>query len=179
MGTMINVIAFGEGYDYKKSLPDYWLVEISGIPFGLFGEMLEGGGLPFRGMVYGMTSRLGWTAGYPPAIWKFWDKFGIQDARMIGYWDPCCPVKTDRDDVLVTAFLKPGQAFLAVASWATGTARCRLVVDWAKLGIDPRTAKIIMPRVFPYQRGKKVPKDLSLTIPQLMGCFVLVFGKEI
>jgi hypothetical protein len=172
----IDSLWFGEGFDYKKSKPDYWLVEISGIPFGLFGEMLEGGGLPFRGMVYGMTSRLGWTAGYPPAIWKFWDKIGIQDARMVGYWDPDCPVKTDKDDVLVTAFIKPGKVFLAVASWTVGTVQCRLVVDWTKLDMDPKTARVSLPRVFPYQRVKKVPRDLSLTIPQFKGCFVLISG---
>lgn len=31
---------FGEYFDYDSS-PDYWLVEISGIPFGLMGEMLQ------------------------------------------------------------------------------------------------------------------------------------------
>jgi len=45
---------FGEYFDYN-SQPDYWLIEISGIPFGLMGEMLEKGGNPWRGMIYGMT----------------------------------------------------------------------------------------------------------------------------
>ena len=81
----INSLWFGEGYDYNES-PDYWLVEISGIPFGLYGEMLEGGGNPWRGMVYGMTNRLGW-GGDPRPIWKFWDDFGIQQRphdRLLG-----------------------------------------------------------------------------------------------
>jgi hypothetical protein len=29
---------------------------------------------------------------------------------MHGYWDGYCPVKTDRHDVLATAYLKPGRA---------------------------------------------------------------------
>ncbi len=52
----VNSLWFGEGYDYDET-PDYWLVEISGIPFGLFGEMLGPGSDPWRGMVYGMTGR--------------------------------------------------------------------------------------------------------------------------
>lgn len=32
----------GELFDYEGSDPAYWLVELSGIPFGLMGEMLEG-----------------------------------------------------------------------------------------------------------------------------------------
>ena len=47
------------------------------------GEMLQKGGNPWRGMVYGMTSRLPW-AGDPRPLWKVWDEFGIADARMIG-----------------------------------------------------------------------------------------------
>ena len=48
------------------------------------GEMLQDGGNPWRGMIYGMTSRLPW-AGDPTHIWKVWDDFGIQGSRMIGY----------------------------------------------------------------------------------------------
>ncbi len=69
----LDSLWFGEGYDYREASPDYWLVEISGIPFGLYSEMLERGGLPFRGFVYGMTSRLGWTAGNPSPLWRLWD----------------------------------------------------------------------------------------------------------
>jgi len=43
----------GEARDYNR-MPDHWLIEVSGIPFGLPGQMLEGGGNPWRGMVYDM-----------------------------------------------------------------------------------------------------------------------------
>ena len=67
----IDSLWFGEGFNYNES-PDYWLVEIAGIPYGLFGEMLQGGGNPWRGMIYGMTNRLGWC-GDPRPMWKVWD----------------------------------------------------------------------------------------------------------
>ncbi len=98
---------FGEYFDYNASGPDYWLVEVSGIPFGLMGEMLEKGGNPWRGMVFGMTSRLPW-AGDPRPLWELWDAFGIGDSRMVGWWADSNPVRTGRDDVLATVFLKPG-----------------------------------------------------------------------
>ena len=44
----IDRLWFGEYFDYDAP-PDYWLVEISGIPFGLMGEMLQDGGNPWRG----------------------------------------------------------------------------------------------------------------------------------
>ena len=45
-----DLVWIGEGRDYDRS-PDHWLIEVSGIPFGLPGQMLEGGGNPWRGMV--------------------------------------------------------------------------------------------------------------------------------
>ena len=68
----VSDLWFGEQFDHNGS-PDYWLLEMSGIPFGVTGEMLQGGGNAHRGMIYGMTSRL-----HPshPAMWKFWDEFG-------------------------------------------------------------------------------------------------------
>lgn len=136
----IDSVWFGEGFDYNES-PDYWMVEISGIPFGLMGEMLHGGGNPWRGMVYGMTNRLPWS-GDPREIWKVWDRFGIQDADMLGYWDKSCPVRTDRDDVLVTVYRKKDRTMLAVASWAKEAVLCRLQVDWKALGLQENKTQV-------------------------------------
>ncbi len=112
----ISSLWFGELFDYNGP-PDYWLVEISGIPFGLTGEMLEyrNGGNPYRGMIYGMVGRLHSSK---RALWRLWDEFGIRQARMIGYWDRFCPVRTDRSEVLATAYVRPGEKTLAaLAHW--------------------------------------------------------------
>ena len=134
----VNSIWPGEGYDYNEP-PDFWLVEISGIPYGLFSEMLEGGGNPWRGMVYGMTNRLSWC-GDPRLIWKLWDDFGIHKARMIGYWEKTCPVRSGRDDVPATAYVREGKTLVALASWAKEPVYCKLTIDWQALGLDPARA---------------------------------------
>jgi hypothetical protein len=126
------------------------LLEISGIPFGLFGEMLQGGGNPWRGMIYGMTNRLGW-GGNPVGIWKLWDDFGIHEARMIGYWDPACPVKTDRQDVLATAYVRSGKTLVSLASWAPDMVDCRLAIDWNGLGLDASKAHLFAPAIEGFQ----------------------------
>ena len=45
---------------------------------------------PFKGMVYGMNTRM--PSGPGPAVtsglWSVWDTFGIAAARMVGYWSP-------------------------------------------------------------------------------------------
>ncbi len=145
----IDSLWFGELYDYNES-PDYWLVEISGIPFGLFSEMLQHKGNPWRGMIYGMTARY-YQGAEPKHIWKVWDDFGIQDARMLGYWDPTCPVRTGRGDILATAYAKPGATLIALASWAKEAAPCRLEFDWKALGLDANTALLHAPAIPGFQ----------------------------
>jgi len=114
---------FGELFDYNMP-PDYWLVEISGIPFGLTSEMLnaENGGNAYRGMIYGMTGRLSFTA---PAMWKLWDAFGIQTSEMLGYWSPKCPVKTNNPNVLATVYRKKGRSLISLAHWPSVKGRIK------------------------------------------------------
>jgi hypothetical protein len=145
----IDRLWFGEYFDYDAS-PAYWLVEMSGIPYGLMGEMLEGGGNPWRGMLFGMTNRLPWS-GDPRELWRFWDTYRIQDTRMIGWWVPGSPVRTGRPDVLATVYQGEGRSIVALASWATDTARVRLAVDWTRLGLDPANARIVAPELPGYQ----------------------------
>jgi hypothetical protein len=157
----LNRLWFGEYFDYNAA-PDYWLTEIAGIPFGLMGEMLEGGGQPWRGMVFGMTGRLPW-AGDPRGMWKVWDQFGIADSRMIGFWVPSSPVKTGRPDVLATAYVRDGKTLVAVASWAKERVDATLTFDWKALGLDPSAVTMTAPPISGFQEGRAF--DPSKPIP--------------
>jgi len=142
---------FGEYFDYEGSPPDFFLVEVSGIPFGLMGEMLEKGGNPWRGMVFGMTNRLPWSGRDPSRLWKVWDAFGMAEARMIGYWAEDCPVRASDPGIAATVYRGRGKAMVALASWAKVPLRTRLTIDWAALGLDPRKAKIRAPEIPDFQ----------------------------
>ncbi|NLF09047.1 MAG: hypothetical protein GX594_13865 [Pirellulaceae bacterium] len=159
---MIDSIWFGELFDYDET-PDFWLVEISGIPYGLFGEMLEGSGNPWRGMVYGMSSRIYGNTD-PTPIWRLWDRFGIQDARMIGYWDPACPVRTGNTDVPATVYTKPGSTLISLASWAKEPVKCRLEIDWKSLGLDPAKAKLTAWEVENFQPAAEFAPGDEITV---------------
>ncbi len=155
----INRLWFGEYFD-PNSPPDFWFIEMSGIPYGLMGEMLQDGGNKWRGMLYGMTCRMPYDGNDPSPVWKVWDDFGIQDSDMIGYWSPRCPVRTDNKDVLATAYVKQGKALLSIASWAQNDVDVRLSVDWRALGIDPGRAALTAPEVKDFQRpGRFSPND--------------------
>jgi hypothetical protein len=141
----LDSLWIGEGRNYDEG-PDHWMVEVSGIPFGLFSEMLQGGGNPWRGMLYGMTNRLPWS-GDPRPIWKLWDDFGIAEAEMIGYWDKRCPVTTGRPDVLATVYRRKGRSLIVVAGWNKKPADVKLKIDFAALGLNPDTAVLHAPAI--------------------------------
>jgi hypothetical protein len=143
----------GEGYRYNTFDPATWLLEVSGIPFGVMGEMLQGGGNRWLGMLYGMTARLGW-GGDPQPVWKCRDEFGMQGIDMIGYWDPACPVKTDNENVLATVYRKDGKALVAIGSWADKPVDVKLNIDWKALGFEPDRVTITAPEVERFQAAR-------------------------
>lgn len=147
----LNRLWFGEYFDYEGSPADYWLVEVSGIPFGLMGEMLQDGGNPWRGMVFGMTNRKPWSGPDPSRLWKVWDDFGLGQAEMIGWWSDGCPVRPEDADVKATVFWKKGKSLIALASWAKGPLRTAIRIDWKALGLDPRRARLRAPEIPDFQ----------------------------
>jgi hypothetical protein len=157
----LNRLWFGEYFDYD-SPPDFWMVELSGIPFGIMGEMLQDGGNPWRGMLYGMTARLPW-AGDPSPLWRFWDEYGIQDTEMIGYWVASAPVRTSYEDVLATTYLGDGRSIVSLASWAEDPVEVELDIDWNRIGIEPESAEMRAPAIENFQEERAF--DPRGTIP--------------
>lgn len=162
----IDRLWFGEQFDYQDTSPAYWLTEISGIPYGLMGEMLQGGGNPWRGMLFGMTNRLPWTGADPRPLWKVWDAFGIEKADMIGWWVHDTPVVTDRKDVLVTSYVRKGKrTLISIASWAPQSVDVKLHINWKALGLTPHNATLRAPAVEGFQPattfapGQKIPVE--------------------
>lgn len=172
----IDRLWFGEYFDYNSS-PDFWLIEVSGIPFGLMGEMLEKGGNPWRGVIYGMTSRLPW-AGDPKPIWKAWDDFGMQGSKMAGYWSPECPVRTDNPNVLATVYIKKGKSLLALASWESKAVECSPTIDWKALGINSAKAVLYAPPVKDFQPERTFQVGERIPVEPGKGWLLIVSEKK-
>lgn len=171
----LNRLWFGEYFDYENNPPDFFLTEVSGIPFGLMGEMLQGGGNPWRGMIYGMTNRMPWSDNADPRpIWKVWDDFGMQGTKMIGYWVDDNPVKTGNDKILATVYKKQGKALISIASWANDDAYVQLDIDWKKLGIDPAKATITAPGVKNFQPAKTFGLDEKIPVEKGKGWLLIL-----
>ncbi|MEO8414314.1 MAG: glycoside hydrolase domain-containing protein [Ginsengibacter sp.] len=171
----LNRLWFGEYFDYEKNNPDFFLTEVSGIPFGLMGEMLQGGGNPWRGMIYGMTNRMPWSDDADPRpIWKVWDDFGMQGAKMIGYWVDDNPVKTDNEQVLATIYKKEGKVLVSIASWANDDVYVHLNIDWKKLGIDSANATITAPEVKNFQPAETFKLNEKLPVAKGKGWLLII-----
>ncbi|MGW8265853.1 MAG: glycoside hydrolase domain-containing protein [Longimicrobiales bacterium] len=133
----ISRLWFGEYFEYGLD-EDYWMTEVSGLPFGLMGEMLQDGGHPYRGMLYGMTARMYGNVD-PRPVWGMLNDFGIAESRMLGYWLDDTPVTTGHPRILATTFARPGSVLIALASWAPEDAVVSLNVDWEGLGFGAGT----------------------------------------
>lgn len=165
---------FGEYFKYEKN-PDYWMTEVSGIPFGMMGEMLQDDGNPYRGMLYGMTSRYRYGGSdRPKYYWRVWDNFGIMDSRMIGYWVADNPVKTDNDAVKATSFVRDGKVMIAIASWATSDVDVKLNIDWERLGIDKSKARLHFPAMGDIQSERVAPADGVIRVEKDKGFLMIL-----
>lgn len=176
----IDMMWLGEGRNPDVGDQHYWLIESTGIPYGCWGQMLQSGGNPWRGMLYGMTARAAWSVKiHPKFMWQFWDAFGMQDCEMIGFWDDECPVTTDNPAVPVTVYLGENKAAIAVASWVSADTVCNLVIDWQKLGLDPTQCDIVIPEIGGgYQSAQNVDLTQPLKIPAKKGYIITLTQKR-
>ncbi len=172
-----DLVWIGEGRDYNRA-PDHWLIEVSGIPFGLPGQMLEGGGNPWRGMVYGITNRAGWVGNTPVEIWKFWDEFKIADKLQKGYWEKDCPVRTDNKNVFASVYQGDGESIISVANWTDKPQKVSLDVDFNALGINPSSAEILIPGIKDFQDARNIINLKALSLEGKKGLLVIIKNKK-
>jgi len=168
-----DLVWIGEGRDYDR-LPDHWLIEVSGIPFGLPGQMLQGGGNPWRGMVYGITNRVGWTKNSPEYLWKFFDEYCVAEREMIGYWDKTCPVHTDNTNLVASVFKGPEDVVIAIGNWSDEKQTGSLEVDWKSLHINPEKCSILVPGINEFQEPAQMTSGESLQIEGGKGIILVV-----
>ena len=171
----VDRLWFGEYFDYDMP-PQFYLIEVSGIPWGTMGEMLQDGGNKWRGMLYGMTARMPWSEGVDNRpIWQLWDDFGIENSEMIGYWVEDNPVRTGKDKTLATVYLKKGEkALISLATWNETDDVVNLSIDWNALGLDPGNVKLHAPAMALFQDEANWKVGEPVTVPKGKGLLILV-----
>jgi len=170
----ITRLWFGEYFEYDLG-PDYWLTEVSGIPFGLTGEMLEGGGHPWRGLLYGMTSRIYGDVD-PRPVWKLFDDFKIAESEMLGYWVERSPVKTDVENIKSTVYIHDDHVLIAIGSWSEMDEMVPLIIDWEALGMDKHKVRLYSPEIEGLQQYAEFEAEQPIPVERGQGR-VLVLEK--
>jgi hypothetical protein len=159
----------GEGFRENNSL-DFWMVEMSGIPFGLMSETLGAQNI-FRGLVYGMLPRLPWS-GNPVPLWKLWDTFGMKEARMSGYWDTLCPVKTGNENLPATVYVNNDKALVVIANWTDVPQWGEWKMDESLLGFTP--SKVSLPEIEQTQWSDNFTMDKKFEVMGRSGLIILL-----
>lgn len=171
----IDKVWFGESFMYFQMTPENYLVESSGIPFGLTGDMLHMGGNKWLGMQYGMTVRYPWfTEGVscdPRPVWKIWDEFGIEDSRMIGFWEDEPLVTTSDPEVKVTSYLKKdGSLLISVGNYSGKEKRVKLIFNTDRYD----GCKLVAPEIEDFQDAAEWNMKDVISIASKQGLLLLV-----
>ena len=167
----ISRLWFGEYFEYDLD-EDYWMTEVSGLPFGLMGEMLQDGGHPYRGMLYGMTARKYGDVD-PRPVWGLMDDFGIDESQMKGYWLDDAPIRTDHPRVLATTYVRSDGILVALASWSDQDEIVTLEIDGEILPGGGGALDAFAPAVDGLQTAQNLDTQRVL-VPANQGLFVLL-----
>ena len=177
----VDKLWFGESFLYDKMTPANWMVESSGIPFGLTGDMLYRGGNRWLGMQYGMTVRYPWfTEGVncdPRPVWKIWDEFNIEDSKMLGFWENYPAVTSSDKDVKVTAYKKPGKALLSIGNYSDEVKEVTLNFDWEQLGLNPENITLVAPEVKDMQPASQWNINEGIRVEPRKGWLIYMIEK--
>ena len=168
-----------EGFNYDAATPDYWLVEMSGLVFGLTADMLRYPGMTpehFKGMLFTSSNR--WQSGQdsasvttdafvPVALWKLWKDVGISDATLFGWWlgdvdVSLLPVTANETAVKITTYAMPTRALVAVASFLSVPMTVSLTINNTLLHLSGSIDMycVSAPVLLPFQ---PVPMRLRIT----------------
>jgi len=168
----VSRLWFGEYFEYDLS-PHYWMTEVSGIPFGLFGEMLEKGGHPYRGLVYGMTTRV--YGNYnPQAIWHLFDEFDIAHSEMLGYWVDRSPIKTDTKGIMSTIYQHHDRVLIAIGSWSGEDEHVEVLIDWDQFDFGPDSVQFYSPSIDGLQRFRSYNINEPVTVEKNQGLILIL-----
>jgi hypothetical protein len=198
----IDSLWMAEDFDYWDMSADWWLLEASGIPYGLTGDMIRHGAVgpngnrnpaacpdPNRwlGMTFGMSARLQAVPGEGTAmspemletipLWKYWDKVGIAESLLVGWWEEeenTMALRTGQDDVKATLFLWPqSKSSEPKALVALGNFRNESVTVQLR-GVAVAGRRLIADPIEAFQPGREWPAAQAISIDPKRGWLLRV-----
>ena len=160
----------GEGFDYGES-PEFWLIETSGIPFGVMSEMMDSGN-KYRGLLFGETNRLGWETNKsdPLDVWQIFDDYNLSDCEMIGWWDERNSVELSNTAIRATEFIAGKKRYIATANFSNKKQETEISIK----GLTEYSLRA--PFIERFQDGRDINDKLILNGGE--GLFIEVFCEQ-
>ena len=169
---------FGESFQYNTMTPDQWLVQFSGIPFGVMSEMLQDDGNQWLGMVYGTSNRHSWGGRSPAALWKYWDEVNLKQAHMYGYWDQKCPVTSNNNQVKITVYEQPGKLLLAIGNFSDTLQYVLPQLRPGKKGFAPGAVTMQAVAIPGFQSAAVFTMGESIAVPPKKGWLIEISKQQ-
>lgn len=159
----------GEGYEVYES-PYYWLINMSGIPFGVMSEMMYDGNR-WRGLLFGMTSRYGWHEDADPKpVWNIIDEYNLKDCRLIGFWNDENKVVLSNPNVYASTYVDNNNTYIALANWSDKEQECTINL------CGEQDYNFIAPEIQGFQ-NQQIVNNNKVIIPAEQGLFLVVSHK--
>lgn len=173
---LLDSIVFADGFSYGAG-PDYYLVELSGVPFGVNASFYTD--MPFKSLLYGTLPQMRKEDKGLENLWKFCDSFGLEESTFTGYWESPFPLEIEDKDILASVYKKGSQALIVVVHW--GSLNWSLTLgskDMKRLGLDPERSLIGMPEIPGLQTGSKFSSIVTHTLAPGEGALFLIQEKR-
>lgn len=170
----IDSLWFGESFNYTTAKPDHFLTTICGLMYGMTGEMLGETSNNYKGLVYGMTSRVYTDKDERPTpFWKLLLDWNIQDATLYGYWDEKCQVGSSDAEVCTAVYLRGEDMLLVVTNFSDTSKTVTLNSNF-----DANDYHIYAPTICGHQVEADFDIYASLTLESGKGKIVLIEKKK-
>jgi hypothetical protein len=191
----IDNLWFGEGFNTGPSVSkEHWLVEQSGVLFGMFSEMLAGPNL-WKGMLFLETGRA--PAMNMAPLYKVWDDNHLEEMSICGWWNSsdsgCQATTSDTETVPLTVYHCDDcgdgggpAALFAIASFATsGVTNVTISADWARLGFRANGSivdsagrvELVAPAIAGFQVARRFALGEPIPVAAAQG-WLLAVGQQ-
>lgn len=200
----INSLWFGEAFNYNES-PDYYLIEISGIAFGLFGTLyistttddMEWQVTCLARLIHGEAWCMAWALDSDVLILLLSGNSGtiipsvlmsyvnqiltilVDKTVMIGWWNKTCPVQPLQSNIRATVYQQYGvRSIVALASWHPTSTNVTLNINWKAIGLDPQQSEIFAPAVENFQTAKTFSLTDAIPTEPAKGWLLVIQNKQ-
>jgi hypothetical protein len=87
-------------------------------------------------------------------------------------------VRSDHEDILVTAYTKKDKVLISLASWADKNTDCHLRIDWKALGMKSSNVQLTAPQIEDFQPSAVFDAEDPIPVERGKGWLLVLSEKD-